>query len=204
MKLLLLNTLLFIALGSQVTSAGVLIGFDSLEAPGTSFSVFPNPLEIGGFRFAAVDGFNGVPGSFQQSSTFYNGSAALTATNSSNLLMTQINGATFSVASLDVDRLFSGASFEFIGEFAGGGTVIQTHTPDPFVPNSAVGNETVTLLGFENIVSLTLGAVGGQNFSNTGSVDNIQISAATVPEPYSMSAWMLATVIGLNRRRKRR
>lgn len=184
---------------SAPARAGVLINFDSLESPGTGYVTYTNPFDLGEFRFASIDGTNGRPASLQQSNPFYNGSAGLTVSNSSNLLMTRVDGAAFSVASVDLDRLFGSNDVELIGQLATGGTVLETFTPD-----AALGNETVTLVGFQDITSLTFGAVGTRNFANVGTVDNIQIANATVPEPSSFAIFALAGISPvLIRRRKR-
>ena len=190
-----LSILLYLTFGCLSASASV-ITFDAFEAPGGSAQVFSNPVEVGDFRFTAIDGAGGhTPATFQQSSPFYNGSAALLSTSSSDILMTRIDSGVFDVFAVDLDSLFGNlADFELRGQLFGGGTVLQLFDAD-----GALGNETVNLSGFQNITSLRFGGVGSSQFSNIGSVDNIVLT----PEPRTALLFAIG-LVGLAAQRRAR
>ncbi len=195
-------SVLLLALTSQVSSAAI-VTFDSLETPGNSFELLPTPLTVEGFVFTTVSG-NGSPvlATIEQGSTQYNGSAALTSSNSSDIEMTLQGGGLFSIGSLDVDNIFqtvSGGTFEFIGNLSGGGQVAQQ-----FAADNSLGNETVSLIGFQNLTSLILGGAGTLGFANIGTVDNINTSLNPVPVPAAV--WLFGTgligLFGFSKRKK--
>ncbi|NND69736.1 MAG: hypothetical protein HKN19_19250 [Halioglobus sp.] len=191
--------------GASFDASALLITFDSLESPGSGATTMVNPLDLGDFRFETDGGFSSpVMVSYQQGSSRYNGSAALTGSNSSDLKMTRIDGAIFGVTSVDLDDLSELSpgidfSFELMGTLAGGGTVTQLFTGD-----SVLGNQSVSLLpAFSQISSLHFGGTGRFNFSNVGTVDNIRVVSSSVSVPGVPSLFVLGLVALLSAKRQR-
>lgn len=185
-----------VLLGASVDASALLITFDGLESPGMEATTIANPLDIGDFRFVTSGGFSSpVLVSYQMDSSRYNGSAALTGSNSSDLEMMRIDGATFGVTSVDLDDLSEltpdvDISFELIGALPGGGTVTQLFTGD-----SVLGNQSVSLLPeFSQISSLYFGGTDRFSFSNLGTLDNISVVANPVPAPGVFGLTLLGLV----------
>jgi hypothetical protein len=184
-----------------------IVTFDSLESPGTSFRSLGQNWDTNGYRFTAVDP-DSLPyflTTYEQSSAFYRNSAALTSSNSTDILLSRVNGGTFTVTTVDLNFLFGAEPlFEFTGAKLDG-TVVQQQ----FVGNYSAGTQTVALIGFVNITNLRLGGIGTPNFANLGSVDNIAASfevsePATIPLLISaMSTLLLLRTRTVDNRAKR-
>jgi len=175
---------------------GDIITFSELELPGTGFTVPSSPWDTGVFRFKAVDGSGPSLASEQQGSTYYQRteSASLTATNSGNLLMTRIDGAPFTVQSVDLDALLFGLvphgnDILIVGSLARGGNIQQT-----FVSDNVPGNQTVVLHGFDAIDSLFL-TIDANNhnsgFANSATVDNIVVALPVPPSIYLVGSCLI-------------
>ncbi|MEL6109299.1 MAG: hypothetical protein AAFU85_25100 [Planctomycetota bacterium] len=112
--------------------------------------------------------------------------------------MSRIDREVFTVTSVDVDAVFQASTYEFIAELSNGGSIVQT-----FAADFLRGNQTVFLIGFEDIKNLRFGIEDSLNLANVGSVDNIQIASSSVPEPASFAFWSLVGLVGMGTRRRR-
>jgi hypothetical protein len=173
MRLLCVLAVLSLALTSDSANAATTIDFDAFEEPGGGFVIHPNPLDLGAYRFTSVD-FSSTPllTTFQQGSPFYNGSAALSCGNASDIILTRIDGGAFDALSVDLDSWQGPDTIELTAELLGGGSVQQTFTTDV-----GVGGETVALSGFTDITSLRFEAAGGSPFAGIfGQIDNLLLA----------------------------
>lgn len=162
-----------IAVGAPA-EAETRIDFDAFETTGTGFVIHPDPLDLGDYRFASVD-YSSTPllTTFQQDSAFYNGSAALSSGNSSNIVLTRIDGAAFELVSVDLDSWPGGDTIEVTGQLAGGGSVQQQFTTD-----LAPGGETLVLSGFVGVGSVRFDAAGATPFAGIfGQIDDLVLTA---------------------------
>ncbi|MBW2232941.1 MAG: hypothetical protein JRG92_20750 [Deltaproteobacteria bacterium] len=163
-----------LGLASNPGNAATTIDFDQFEEPGSGFVIHPDPLDIGEYRFTSVD-FSSTPllTTFQQGSAFYNGSAALSSGNGSDIILTRADGGAFDALSLDLDSWQGEHTIELTGELSGGGTVQQIFTTD-----LVAGGQTLALSGFTSITSLRFDAEGAVPFSGTfGQIDNLLLVA---------------------------
>lgn len=193
----------------SATAGATMIDFDELEFTGGSASWLTNLVQVGDFTFSAAFGSDATLIAWQQSSSFYNGSAGLSISNSADILMTRTDGGIFDVSSLDVDNLFAGTAagyaFQFIGSLAAGGEITQIFNPD-----GLLGNQTVQLIGFNNLTGLILSGTGPNGpgsvgFANLGSADNINTersSVVAVPEAPTMALFALGLITLIASRRK--
>jgi hypothetical protein len=158
-----------------ITERPVDFDFDAFEQPGSGFIIHPHPLDLAGYRFTSVD-YSSTPllTTFQQSSSFYNGSAALGCGNSSDLVVTRVDGAKFNAASVSLDSWPGADTVEITGERPGGGNVQQVFTTD-----SIVGPEPVVLVGFTGLTSLRFDAAGSTRFAGIfGQIDDLVVELA--------------------------
>ena len=173
---------LILSLAGTLAQATVL-DFEDLAAGGDAFIPLGS-YSAAGFTITSSGGNNSAFGSVPSGrGTFYAGSASLFTGNlGSFTYLSEKDGAAFNLVSIDLAAMFrsnesSSTTVRFIGNLAGGDTVIQD-----FVRPSDLSFSTFNFIGFDNLVSVSWAQ--GLSDVEQHQFDNIVLSTpAVIPEP---------------------
>jgi hypothetical protein len=122
-------------------------------------------------------------------------------------------GGAFTLTSIDISEahpnpFFSARQIEVTGNLFGGGTIFTTLALDNNLVNGVPGNYFQTFAfgaGWANLSSVKLNGVGALGGGNYYAIDNIVVgTAASVPEPGTLSLLALGSAYLIRRRRRNR
>jgi len=177
--------------GAPVRGEAVVLDFSDVP-PGTLAVFSPYMSQgftltstSGGFVFNSADTGNGSPQT-PGNNPFYAGADGLAAFAPASITLTQTNGDSFSLLSIDLARLFTfdpPPTITFTGALAGGGTVTQVFTDVSTSP--PLNFQKFDLTGFTDVTSVSWDQGANSSLHQFANI-NIAIRGS-VPEPSALT-----------------